>query len=223
MNMLNETTAVLKQVKETSDIPVEVITDPSLPTYARIKIARGAATHHILTYNPTKPGVDYHIAYQCGFILRLFENSPDERYEFAGTKTGHEVVRELLTKQGGGTPRMDAVMYCLDALEKFDGLTPEQVQAVTLEIAMLGRQGLDTNDPTPKYGSDPCQANSRACTLSHSCTSALSRLTQAMMWASTCPKSTKPLNNSSPGREVSPCSFISGHLNNLSKMPPVTK
>jgi hypothetical protein len=151
MNMLNETTAVLKQVEETSDIPVEVITDPSLPTYARIKIARGAATHHILTYNPTKPGVDYHIAYQCGFILRLFENSPDERYEFAGTKTGHEVVRELLTKQGGGTPRMDAVMYCLDALEKFDGLTPEQVQAVTLEIAMLGRQGLDTNDPTPKY------------------------------------------------------------------------
>lgn len=51
----------------------------------------------------------------------------------------------------GATPRMDAVMYCLDALEKFDATTPEQVQAVTLEIALLGRQGLDTNDPTPKY------------------------------------------------------------------------
>jgi hypothetical protein len=100
MNMLKETTAVLKQVEEMSDTPVEVITDPSLPTYASIKIARGAATHHILTYNPTKPGVDYHVAYQCGFILRLFENTPDERYEFAGTKTGHEVVRELLTEQG---------------------------------------------------------------------------------------------------------------------------
>jgi hypothetical protein len=101
MRMLNDTTAVLKQVEETTDTPVEVITDPSLPTYASIKIARGAATHHILTYNPTKPGVDYHVVYQCGFILRLFENSQDERYEFAGTKTGHEVVRELLAEKGG--------------------------------------------------------------------------------------------------------------------------
>ena len=99
--MLDETTAVLRQVEETTDTPVEVITDPSLPTYASIKIARGATTHHILTYNPAKPGVDYHIAYQCGFVLRLFENPPDERYEFAGSTTGREVVRGLLTNKGG--------------------------------------------------------------------------------------------------------------------------
>jgi len=43
MNMLM-TTAVLKQVEETSDTLVEVITDPSLPTFASIKIARGAST-----------------------------------------------------------------------------------------------------------------------------------------------------------------------------------
>src|SRR5829696_2355399 len=101
MHMLNDTTAVLKQVEETTDTPVEVITDPSLPTYASIKIARGAATHHILTYNPTKPGVDYHVVYQCGFVLRLFENSLDKRYEFAGTRTGHEAVRGVLTEQRG--------------------------------------------------------------------------------------------------------------------------
>jgi len=43
MNMLKETIAVLKQVEETSDTPVKVLTDPSLPTYASIKIARGAS------------------------------------------------------------------------------------------------------------------------------------------------------------------------------------
>jgi hypothetical protein len=48
-------------------------------------------------------------------------------------------------------PRMDAVMYCLDALQKFDAMTPEQVQGVTLEIALKGRQGLDTNDPAQQY------------------------------------------------------------------------
>lgn len=74
MQILEETTDVLKQVEERSGAPVDITTDPSLTTYARIKIARGPATHHILTYNPTKPGVDYHIAYQCGFVLRLFEN-----------------------------------------------------------------------------------------------------------------------------------------------------
>ena len=74
IQILEETTDVLNQVEERSGTPVEITTDPSLPTYARIKIARGSATHHILTYNPTKPGVDYHIAYQCGFVLRLFEN-----------------------------------------------------------------------------------------------------------------------------------------------------
>jgi hypothetical protein len=44
MNILNGSTAVLKQVEETRDTPVEVITDLSLPTYATIKIARGTST-----------------------------------------------------------------------------------------------------------------------------------------------------------------------------------
>jgi len=99
--VLTEITDVLQQVEERSGIPVEVTTDPSMPTFASIKIAKGPATHHVLTYNPTKPGVDYHVAYQSGFVLRLFENSPDERYEFAGTKSGHEAVQGLLTEQGG--------------------------------------------------------------------------------------------------------------------------
>ena len=99
--MLKETTDVLQQVEERSGTPVEVMTNPSMPTFASIKIAKGPATHHVLTYNPTKPGVDYHIAYQCGFVLRLFENPPGERYEFGGTESGRQAVQELLTERGG--------------------------------------------------------------------------------------------------------------------------
>jgi tetratricopeptide (TPR) repeat protein len=47
--------------------------------------------------------------------------------------------------------RMDAVMYLLGALEKFEGMPPEEIQQVGFEIAMLGTKGLDVNDPTPKY------------------------------------------------------------------------
>ena len=46
---------------------------------------------------------------------------------------------------------MDAVMYCLGALEKYATMTPENVRQVGFEVAMLGMNGLDVNDPTPKY------------------------------------------------------------------------
>ncbi len=50
-----------------------------------------------------------------------------------------------------GGLRMDAVMYCLSALQKFSAMDAEKVRATAFEIAMLGRIGLDTNDSTPKY------------------------------------------------------------------------
>ena len=50
-----------------------------------------------------------------------------------------------------GVERMDAVMYCLGALEKFAGMTPDQVQKIGFEIAILGTRGLDINSSTPKY------------------------------------------------------------------------
>ena len=47
--------------------------------------------------------------------------------------------------------RMDAVMYCLGALEKFEKMAPETVRQIGFEIAMLGMNGISVNDPTPKY------------------------------------------------------------------------
>jgi tetratricopeptide (TPR) repeat protein len=65
-------------------------------------------------------------------------------------------ARSKLAQEGfrgatGGGVRMDAVMYCLSALQKFAKMNASQRQAVVFEIAMLGRSGLDTNDSTPKY------------------------------------------------------------------------
>lgn len=123
INILKETTDVLKRVEDASGIPVEMTTDPSMSTFARIKIARSPTTH-VLTYNPTKPGVDYHIAYQCGFALRLFENPPDERYEFAGTKSGNEAVQKMLTGQGGAAKKLRLPKAAVKQLAEqlFDGL-----------------------------------------------------------------------------------------------------
>lgn len=50
-----------------------------------------------------------------------------------------------------GAERIDAVMYCLDAMETFASLADAQVREITLEIMMLGRRGLDANSPEQKY------------------------------------------------------------------------
>ena len=47
--------------------------------------------------------------------------------------------------------RTDAVMYCLDAFGRFSKLTPEQVERIGFEIALLGRQGLDMSGFDRKY------------------------------------------------------------------------
>jgi len=76
--------------------------------------------------------------------------------EFGETaKLAEEALSQLAArtfrKNAVGLPRMDAVMYCVDALQKFAKLTPAEVRNVEFEIAMLGTRGLDVNDPAPKY------------------------------------------------------------------------
>src|SRR5207249_1020580 len=47
--------------------------------------------------------------------------------------------------------RPDAVMYCLDALKKFEKLDRAEIQRIGFEIAILGQRGLNPNDPNKRY------------------------------------------------------------------------
>ena len=47
--------------------------------------------------------------------------------------------------------RMDVASYLRGALDKFEGLSTEEVRAIGIEIAMLGQTGLDIHNPTPQY------------------------------------------------------------------------
>ena len=72
---------------------------------------------------------------------------------------GAEPAREGLSRLAAsafresmpGGLRMDAVMYLLDALTTFRDMAKKEVERVTFEIAMLGRTGLDVNDPARRY------------------------------------------------------------------------
>ena len=54
-----------------------------------------------MLYRPAcDESVDYVICYQCGFVLRLFDNPPGARYEFAPAEKGRNEVRRLVTEPG---------------------------------------------------------------------------------------------------------------------------
>jgi hypothetical protein len=59
-----------------------------------------------------------------------------------------EVAVESLMSKGF---RIDAVMYCLGALELFSSKSRNEIFAIVSEIAILGRTGLDINHPEKKY------------------------------------------------------------------------
>jgi len=70
-----------------------------------------------------------------------------ERARQARTKLADRSFRSTTP----GVERMDAVMYCLSALEKYAGMPSDQVQKIGFEIAILGTRGLDINEAIPKY------------------------------------------------------------------------
>ena len=61
------------------------------------------------------------------------------------TAIAHKKMRD----RGGVRP--DVMMYITGALDKFAGMTKSEIQAIGIEIAILGQRGLEINDPDQKY------------------------------------------------------------------------
>ena len=98
MNNLGASTrAILKLVEERTGKSIEFMPDANLQLLATLQIARNGADFHILRYQPGKPSLDYFIAFQAGFILRLFENEPAKRFDFATRVEADASVEALLT------------------------------------------------------------------------------------------------------------------------------
>ena len=83
--------------------------------------------------------------------LRFIQEHPTspmvEQAEKSRTAFGH---KRLKAGSVGGF-RPDVMMYIAGALQTFKKLGPTKRHAIAVEIAILGRSGLDINDPTDKY------------------------------------------------------------------------
>jgi tetratricopeptide (TPR) repeat protein len=97
-------------------------------------------------------GISYqklgNLATADAYFRKLVKRVISDEYTELG-KTGlREIAQEELKKRG---LRPDAVMYCLAALQRFSRMNKTQIQKIAFEIALQGRSGFDTNDPSPKY------------------------------------------------------------------------
>jgi len=62
-----------------------------------------------------------------------------------------DALRAIVQRTAREIERPDAVMYCLDAIERFEKILRSQVRRIALEVAMLGTKGLDVNGTAQKY------------------------------------------------------------------------
>ncbi len=87
------------------------------------------------------------LAKASDFFKKLVQMNIRQYTELA--KTGLREIAELEFRKKGLRP--DAIMYCLAALELFAKRSEKEIRNIAFEIALKGRGGLDTNDPTRKY------------------------------------------------------------------------
>jgi tetratricopeptide (TPR) repeat protein len=77
-------------------------------------------------------------------------------YEWLPDPGRHEATAEPL-KEGTTNQSLlrakhpAAILYFLDALKRFDKMTPDEIQQLTLEIGLVGRSGFDYASPDEKY------------------------------------------------------------------------
>lgn len=88
MPLLAATRGILEKVEETTHIPVQVLSESTLPVPARVLMARDDMRAHMVSVNPTNPLADYYVAFAAAFILRLYATKPEERYLFGESGRG---------------------------------------------------------------------------------------------------------------------------------------
>jgi len=103
-NLRPETLGLLQRIETLSGRPVEFKPDATLTLRATLQLARNGAPAHVLRYRPVNEPLDYWVAYQAGYLLRLLELPPSERFDFAGTGNAPGRVEELLAT---GQPQAD--------------------------------------------------------------------------------------------------------------------
>jgi hypothetical protein len=96
IRLQSSTKSILKRVEDLSGRSIQFMRDESLQLLSTLQIARNGAEFHVLRYQPSDKPLDYLVAYQAGFALRMFENPPEKRFDFVSTDAAVTGSSELI-------------------------------------------------------------------------------------------------------------------------------
>ena len=118
-------------------------------------LSRKLYEHWKLHSSDLSPGGEYDLVDDFANMLGLREwydwKADSAEPSSPRARTGEE------TREGATNPELlrkkhpSSVFYLLDALRRFDGMSPEQVRNVAFEIALKGREGLDYSASEKQY------------------------------------------------------------------------
>jgi len=95
-NLRAATKRVLALVEERTGRPIQFLRNPDLKVMVTLRMARNGASYHVLHYRPTDTPLDYLIVHQAAFVLRLYENPPEHRFDFAPKDSVVSLMEELI-------------------------------------------------------------------------------------------------------------------------------
>jgi Flp pilus assembly protein TadD len=84
-------------------------------------------------------------------FIRAIEINPHNPLAQVAKRGRSRIAQSAMRENVGGGLRVDAVMYCLEALEKCQTMAPSEVQKIAFEIAALGTKGINPNNPDIKH------------------------------------------------------------------------
>jgi len=82
-------------------------------------------------------------------LAQVIAAAPGSKHAERAEEISREFAHEKFRQNSG--LNQDAVNYCLKALEKLKGMSPQEIKGTALETATLGQSGLDVNNPDKTY------------------------------------------------------------------------
>ena len=136
------------QAPEIFQIPLDDLDPAGLPPRGTPEFEQAVIGRYALDYAALGPSHVKEAAEQYKAVLKRFpEHQAGEMAEEALTRIGQEEMRAAVD----GGLRMDAVMYMQAAQDRFAKLDQAKVGQIVMEIALLGRNGLEINKPAVRY------------------------------------------------------------------------
>jgi len=129
-------------------IPLDDLDPAGLPPRGTPEFEQTVIGRYALDYAALGPSNVKEAAEQYKAVVKRFpDHQVGEMAEEALTRIGHDELRAAVD----GGLRMDAVMYMQAAFDRFAKLDQAKVGQIVMEIALLGRNGLEINKPAVRY------------------------------------------------------------------------